>query len=221
MVFRCTSLFAILGTLAHGELAWDAKEKYVDSALGESRIHEVFRFSNTGSSSIKILEVKRSCGCTTTDLEDKDIAPGESGELVVEVDLEGLSGSQAKTISVYTDQSSEPTVLYLLTDVPQRFELSPNILAWNFRGKLKTRRADIVFNPEYDWSLDQLKSEVQDRENLGLGFSVVMKEGKIPGTVLVEVVPEHLKKLGHSYLTVKHVTEDGEILLGEIYLTVN
>jgi hypothetical protein len=40
-------------------------------------------FTNTGRASLKITKIKTTCGCTVTQLEKREYAPGESGTIKV------------------------------------------------------------------------------------------------------------------------------------------
>jgi hypothetical protein len=72
-------------------------------AIGEKFPH-TFRFTNTGKSPLIITQVNPSCGCTTAkDWPQQPIAPGESGQISVEFNSTGNSGTVDKSISVLTN----------------------------------------------------------------------------------------------------------------------
>lgn len=68
--------------------------------FGVSAVTHGFIISNVGDEPLSILDVRTSCGCTTTALSQSDLAPGESVELEVTVDLTNFSGHINQTISV-------------------------------------------------------------------------------------------------------------------------
>ncbi len=65
-----------------------------------------FEFTNTGKSPLVIELVKASCGCTTTELEKMEYAPGESGEIDVSWHPKGF-GPQIKTITITSNNEGE------------------------------------------------------------------------------------------------------------------
>lgn len=69
--------------------------------FGVSAVTHGFIISNLGDEPLSILDVRTSCGCTTTALSKSDLAPGESVELEVTVDLTNFSGHINQTISEY------------------------------------------------------------------------------------------------------------------------
>ncbi len=71
-------------------------------------VEHVFSFSNNGSEKLTIKEVKTSCGCTAALLSKKEIAPGEKGELKVELNTENRSGKMTRNITIISDDMKEP-----------------------------------------------------------------------------------------------------------------
>jgi hypothetical protein len=61
-----------------------------------------FPFTNTGSETLVISEIKPSCGCTTTTLEKMTYAPGEGAEIDVSFSPTG-QGVQAKNITIVSN----------------------------------------------------------------------------------------------------------------------
>ncbi len=71
-------------------------------------IHK-FNFTNAGTGTLIIHEVKPSCGCTTTSLERSDYAPGQGGSIDVDWDPKG-HGPQSKTITIRSNSKRTPIV---------------------------------------------------------------------------------------------------------------
>lgn len=70
----------------------------------------LIRFTNTGTQTLKILDIRSTCGCTVPDLEKKEYEPGETGEMKVIFNPAGRSGPQTKVVTVTTDSRRTPTV---------------------------------------------------------------------------------------------------------------
>lgn len=215
------SLFSVLSSL-HGALEWESTEEVVPSGLETERVEASFAFRNTGEDPVVILDIKHSCGCMTEELEEEVYEPGESGEIRVAMDLDGLRGEQVKTVSVYTSESPDmPRMLTFITDVPVRYDLKPGILAWKFRSEPKVRRANLTFHPGITPNPGKIRVVVEDRDNTGLAFKAAVRKGKHPHHLFVEVLPKELGTMGHSYLSVFYDRGSGEELVGEVYLIVN
>lgn len=69
-----------------------------------------FRFTNTGTGTLVIAEVKATCGCTVPTLAKTRYAPGESATLNVTFNPSGKAGKQNKTISVVSNAPSQTVV---------------------------------------------------------------------------------------------------------------
>ncbi|HUT87508.1 MAG TPA: DUF1573 domain-containing protein [Candidatus Heimdallarchaeota archaeon] len=99
--------FALLAVLSIAVAATAAPIIEVDNAdydfgklAGAPAVTHHFIISNVGDEPLSILDVRTSCGCTTTALSKSDLAPGESVELEVTVDLTSFSGHISQAIYV-------------------------------------------------------------------------------------------------------------------------
>jgi len=100
-------IFALLGVLLTAVAAIAAPIIDVDNPdydfgklAGASAITHHFIISNVGDAELSILDVRTACGCTATALSKSDLAPGESVELEVTVDLTRFSGHISQAIYV-------------------------------------------------------------------------------------------------------------------------
>ena len=64
----------------------------------------VFKFENTGTTPLKITNVKATCGCTVPTFPKNDIMPGEKGEISIKYDTSKI-GRFSKSVSVFTNTS--------------------------------------------------------------------------------------------------------------------
>ena len=84
---------------------------------GETLQH-TFEFTNEGKSPLILSFVKGSCGCTVMKGWPKEpIAPGDSGDINVEFNSKGKSGTQNISIRVVANTSPATTVLTLQGEV--------------------------------------------------------------------------------------------------------
>lgn len=67
-----------------------------------------FVIKNTGNTDLQIIAAKPGCGCTVADF-DKVIKPGETGKVNAHVDTTNFAGPIAKSVTVETNDPSNPT----------------------------------------------------------------------------------------------------------------
>jgi mono/diheme cytochrome c family protein len=99
--------------LPDGVLVWDATTKETNVTANAATAHFVFNFTNVFTNPVVILNVRPSCGCTTTKLPPLPwtLAPGTNGQMEATVNLEGKSGTLYKTLAVSTDKGSKTLML--------------------------------------------------------------------------------------------------------------
>ena len=79
-----------------------------------------FNFDNSGNSTLKIGDIKTSCGCTAALVSKKDLAPGEKGTLNVKLNTANRSGKMSRTITVSSNDPKNPKkVLTVYVDILQ------------------------------------------------------------------------------------------------------
>ena len=76
-----------------------------------------FVFTNTGSSSLLVLDASASCGCTVPRWSKEPVPPDGKGSLEVIFDSSGREGKQNKSITVRTNASDQNIVLYITAEV--------------------------------------------------------------------------------------------------------
>ena len=81
-------------------------------------VEYTFSFDNSGNNDLKIGDIKTSCGCTAALVSKKDLAPGESGTLKVELNTANRSGKMSRTITVSSNDPVDPQkVLTVFADI--------------------------------------------------------------------------------------------------------
>ena len=105
-----------------------------------------YSFVNVSDKPVLITRITSNCGCTTVQMGDSLIAPGEEGVIKVLFNPRRRSGTVDTNIFVYTSLSSKEPVakLTLLGNVIDNDE-------WNHlpcrMGTLKVKRKDVLFEP--------------------------------------------------------------------------
>ena len=104
-----------------------------------------YSFTNTGSTALTITGLQPSCGCATIALDKRSYDPGEKGEIVALLDLNGLGGTQHKTIRISCDRGPEITLnlTMVLSALPQ---ITPTFLTWKV-GAPATEQTSIMTMP--------------------------------------------------------------------------
>lgn len=83
------------------------------------KVHHVFTFTNQGDQPLIINRVRSTCGCTGTLLSQKEIPPGESGEIKTVFNSSGMRGPIVKWIHVYSNDPINPKVRLQINGVVQ------------------------------------------------------------------------------------------------------
>ncbi|HOQ90878.1 MAG TPA: DUF1573 domain-containing protein, partial [Candidatus Hydrogenedentes bacterium] len=78
-------------------------------------VEHTFVLRNAGNATLEITEVKPGCGCTTTNLETRTLAPGQEVKLGAKLDLKGRQGLQTKPIMVMSNDPETPSLQLTMT----------------------------------------------------------------------------------------------------------
>lgn len=76
---------------------------------GEVVRHD-FVFTNTGTAVLELTSVTPRCGCTTAGDWDRQLAPGRTGAIPLQLRLAGFSGPISKTATVTCNDPRQPTL---------------------------------------------------------------------------------------------------------------
>lgn len=113
------------GPLPAGILAFDAETKEYITKPGEFLASFVFNVTNISSGEISINHVQTSCGCTTAKMPPMPwkIAAGGSGQIPINMNVQGKSGVVLKTVTLLTDKGLKQ--LMVKTTIQQ---MDPNLM---------------------------------------------------------------------------------------------
>lgn len=85
------------------------------------KLPHTFRYKNTGDQELIISDVRTSCGCTAAVIEGKNLKPGESGKLQIELDTSNRTGRMSRNITVMSNDKTAPVkVLTIYADVTKK-----------------------------------------------------------------------------------------------------
>jgi hypothetical protein len=142
-------LLLVLASPVFGQLKWENPEQTFTAKPLDKVIVARFRFTNIGNTSLKITDLRPSCGCTTAALQKKEYAPGESGEIEAKFKFDGRVGHQEKWILVKTDWvPPQQTILRMTVNIPEVITIQPELVIWRVgeQPKPKTIRIAISDN---------------------------------------------------------------------------
>ena len=132
------ALFAvfILPALCCAALTWDNQRVELKVKPSDKEAIASFHFVNSGQTSVTIVHIQPSCGCTTAQLEKRQYAPGESGDIKAVFTIGDRVGDQEKTIFVTADDAPEKSIaLTLHVTIPELLICTPRLLMWNVGDK--------------------------------------------------------------------------------------
>jgi cytochrome c553 len=137
--------------LAGGVLAWDNTMKETNAPANASNAYFIFSFTNVSPGNVVVLNVRTSCGCTTAQLPPLPwtLPAGTNGQIGVNVNFAGKSGTLLKTVTVTADKGTQtlmvkinilPPVMPTLTDADRArgIEMSKADRQAVFRGDCTT-----------------------------------------------------------------------------------
>ena len=129
LFIRITILFLLVFSIAAGSGSGDVQDGVWEDEQGpyfwdfgqvpEGEVLEhTFVLMNDSSTVLRIEHIHTSCGCTTSEVDQKEISPGESVEIKVKFDTKGYSGIKIQHVNIHTDQQDNPFIkLTLKADI--------------------------------------------------------------------------------------------------------
>ena len=85
-----------------------------------NQVEHIFKFKNTGHDTLKLLDVKASCGCTSPVWSKNPILPGESGIIKAIYSAKNRPGAFRKSLTVQSNATNDQVVLIIAGDVTPR-----------------------------------------------------------------------------------------------------
>lgn len=80
-------------------------------------VSHTYKFKNTGSEPLILSDAKGSCGCTVPKWPREPIAPGGSGEIIVEFNSKGKGGKRNQKVTLTANTNPPQSFLYLTGEV--------------------------------------------------------------------------------------------------------
>jgi hypothetical protein len=92
-----------------------SKNSYDFGNVEEGKVVETtVAFKNEGNAVLQITDVKTSCGCTAALLSSKELKPGESGTLRIDLDTANREGKLTRTVTLFSNDPKEPNQTFTI-----------------------------------------------------------------------------------------------------------
>ena len=111
---------------------------------GEVVRHD-FVFTNVGDATLEIKEVRPGCGCTTAGTWDKQVEPGKTGTIPLQLNSANMGGAVTKSATVTCNDPGKPKVVLQITGtVWKPIEVTPTTAVFNVSDESETNVTKVV-----------------------------------------------------------------------------
>ena len=113
--------------------------------MGGEVVKHDFVFTNTGSATLEILDVKPGCGCTTAGNWDKKVEPGKTGKIPLQLNSGSFSGTVTKLTTVTSsDPVASNVVLQLTGTIWKAIEITPPMAVFNLSSETRESETKVL-----------------------------------------------------------------------------
>jgi hypothetical protein len=152
------------------------------------KVSKTFFFTNAGTDTLKLLNVKPGCGCTTADWTKSPILPGQRGYILAQYDPHGRPGIFNKAINVTSNASDNPMMLIIKGEVLPRVKTVIDTFPVT-SGNLLMKSNHVAFLEIKNNAVKTDTLEILNYWNKPMTFKVT----SIPEHIIFKVVPELLQ----------------------------
>ena len=139
-------------------LEWKTTDVELTAQPGQQAISVTFPFRNAGDRPVRIVSLDPSCSCMSAAPDKAVCAPGESGEIRVELALAGYSSRVRRSVAVATDDANGRFAeLTLTVEIPELIVITPRFLFWRVGDTPDERVAEIVVTDPKTIALDGIE----------------------------------------------------------------
>src|SRR6266487_2049098 len=197
-LIRIVALIA-LAQGARAELKWEQTSVDLQPALGDKQAVAHFKYENVGKTPVHFTSVHASCGCTTAQTQNEQVAPGEKGEVTATFNIGGRTGTQVKTVTVQTDDpdpSRATTMLTLKAAITPLLEIQPALVYWQNGEEPKPKIITAKANKDAAIKKLDVTSSVPD-------FTAKVDAGSAPNEFRISVQPRDTNHAAYATLSIK------------------
>lgn len=123
IAFSCSSGINPKNNIGHEaisgepEITFDTLFHDFGNLIEGEKASVTFKFKNTGTADLLILDAYSTCGCTIPEFSNQPVAPGEEGKIEVVFDSANRSGLQNKTITLKINNQHGEKSLWIKANV--------------------------------------------------------------------------------------------------------
>jgi hypothetical protein len=206
-----------------------ASDKYNFGIIEEGKsVNHTFEFTNNGTGTLIVREVRPTCGCTVAGDYDKEVKPGHNGKIPVTLDTTGFEGYSAKSVIVKTNvPGNSDHILTLEGTVKVSVSVTPRVLSLGniernrtapLEGKITIANrlpdpikitdvikiTDDITIPNVTVSNDNVETKIETLEDgfvysLGVTVKPPFKHGQVMGTIVVKTDSEILPEINTQF----------------------
>jgi hypothetical protein len=196
---------------AQAQLTWEKTQIDLQPKPGDQEAIANFKYENKTDRVINIKNVRSSCGCTVASLKKNDVAPGEKGEVMATFKIGGRTGVQQKTVTIETDDPTQPVVnLLLQATIAQAVEIQPSFVFWEKGEAAKPKKITVKANKDVPMTNLEVTPSTQD-------FTAKVDKGSAPGEFIISVTPRNTDGLLAATLAIK--PDSGQVLYATARVT--
>jgi Protein of unknown function (DUF1573) len=196
---RLIGVFALAALVqsAHAELKWEQTSVDLRPGFNDKQAVAHFKYENVGNTPVHFKSVHASCGCTTAQTQNEQVAPGQKGEIIATFNIGGRTGTQVKTVTVQTDDPERSTiVLTLKAVITPLLEFQPTLVYWQNGEEPKPKI--IIAKANKDAAIKKLDVASSTPE-----FTAKVDPGSAPNEFRISVQPRDTTKAVYATLTIK------------------
>jgi hypothetical protein len=161
--------------LLFAELKLDGTHVDIKPAPADEQIKVTFSFKNTGTKSVKIIDLQSTCACLSANLDKRVYEPGAVGKGDAEFKVSQFVGKHEKSITVTTDDPDQSEwIIPFILEVPAVVNIEPANVQWWLGEEPTEKKTDIHFDKAFPMQVTKITST---RENVTW--------------TLKEIVPQH------------------------------
>ena len=184
---------------ARAELKWEQTSVELHPAFSDKQAVAHFKYENVGNTPVHFNSVHASCGCTTAQTQNEQVAPGQKGEITATFNIGGRTGTQVKTVNVQTDDpdpARSTIVLTLKAVITPLLEIQPAFVYWQNGEEPKPKIITAKANKDAAIKKLDVASPTPD-------FTAKVDAGSASNEFRISVQPRDTTKAVYATLTIK------------------
>ncbi len=183
-------------------LTWEKTLISYSAKPGQKQVIVEFPFKNTGTTSLRIADVRTSCACTAAAANRKEFEVGDQGAITATLTVGDHIGTFEKRITVtFAGSASIEQVLTLQMTVPALVRLDQRYLYWRTGDARSSRTLTVTAASEIPITVVAVKSDDQR-------FNIQVKTVRDGQEYVVVVTPSQTESKSSARLQIQFALPD-------------